>query len=58
MSNLWQLRHGPLNLIKIVGLLIELPLAVPHCLLCAIANKLTDRKTEATPHGVSDATQS
>ncbi|MGF1522655.1 MAG: hypothetical protein ACFBSF_10105 [Leptolyngbyaceae cyanobacterium] len=40
LSKLWQLRHGPLNVIKIVELLIELPLAVPHCLLCAIAEGL------------------
>lgn len=42
LSELWQLRHGPLNLIKVVELLIEPPLALPHDLLCLIASLISD----------------
>lgn len=49
MSRLWSLRHGPLNLLKIIEMMIELPLAVPHCLLCAIADSLSDKKRQTPP---------
>lgn len=49
MSRLWSLRHGPLNLLKIIEMMIELPLAVPHCLLCAIADSLPERQKKTDP---------
>mgnify|MGYP001791476638 FL=1 len=49
MSSLWCLRHGPLNLLKIIELLIELPLAVPHCLLCVVADGLDERRKKTGP---------
>ncbi|MEO0988896.1 MAG: hypothetical protein AAFY20_25650 [Cyanobacteria bacterium J06639_14] len=51
MTKLWQLRHGPLNLIKVIGLLIELPLAVPHYVLCAIAEMSRRRFLEDQDEG-------
>ena len=38
MSRLWSLRHGPLNLLKIIEMMIELPLAVPYYLLAIMVS--------------------
>lgn len=49
-NSLWSLRQNLLNLLNVAELLIELPLAVPYCGICLIADLVVPPKPAAPAH--------